>query len=186
MQNQLIGAPVIFWVFHVIRHYSKFLISHESNHSSKISYLLECCNYLEEVSSPHYIVYGHNDLLAANFLDDGKKIWLIDWEYAGYNDPLFDLGGLSSNNNFSTKQEKIMLENYFENKISNTLIHKFNCIKAASLLRETMWSMVAEIVSKIDSCRIAKITPFSYILLTSFMTIVIPQIFFNMFSLIII
>ena len=43
-----------------------------------------------------------------------------------------------------------MLENYFENKISNTLIHKFNCIKVASLLRETMWSMVAEIVSKID------------------------------------
>ena len=33
-----------------------------------------------------------------------------------------------------------MLENYFENKISNTLMYKFNCIKAASLLRETMWT----------------------------------------------
>ena len=43
-----------------------------------------------------------------------------------------------------------MLENYFEKKVSNTLMYKFNCIKAASLLRETMWSMVAEIVSKID------------------------------------
>ena len=38
----------------------------------------------------------------------------------------------------------------FEKKVGNSLMHKFNCIKAASLLRETMWSMVAEIVSKID------------------------------------
>ena len=150
MQNQLIGAPVIFWVFHVIRHYSKFLISHESNHSSKISYLLECCNYLEELSSPHYIVYGHNDLLAANFLDDGKKIWLIDWEYAGYNDPLFDLGGLASNNNFQGKQEISMLEKYFESKVDNKTIKRYQAMKTSSLLRETMWSMVSEISSKID------------------------------------
>ena len=63
---------------------------------------------------------------------------------------MFDLGGLSSNNNFSKKQEEIMLENYFEKKISSSLMHKFYCIKTASLLRETMWSMVAEIISKID------------------------------------
>ena len=43
-----------------------------------------------------------------------------------------------------------MLENYFEKKISNSLMHKYYCIKTASLLRETMWSMVAEIISKID------------------------------------
>ena len=42
-------------------------------------------------------VFGHNDLLAANIIDDGKRLWLVDWEYAGFNSPLFDLGGLASN-----------------------------------------------------------------------------------------
>ena len=46
-------------------------------------------------------VFGHNDLLAANFIDDGKRLWLIDWDYAGFNSPLFDLGGLASNNELS-------------------------------------------------------------------------------------
>jgi len=34
----------------------------------------------------------NNDLLAGNFVDDGKKLWLIDYEYSGNNDPFFELG----------------------------------------------------------------------------------------------
>ena len=34
----------------------------------------------------------NNDLLAGNFVDDGEKIWLIDYEYSGNNDPFFELG----------------------------------------------------------------------------------------------
>ena len=68
---------------------------------------------LENISSPYQIVFGHNDLLPANFLDDGKKIWLIDWEYAGFNSPLFDLGGIASNNDFSIEQETNFFLNAF-------------------------------------------------------------------------
>ena len=96
------------------------------------------------------IVFGHNDLLPANFLDDGSRFWIIDWEYAGYNTPLFDLGGLSSNNDFSFEEETYLLENYFENKINDKLLLQYNSLKCASLLRETMWSMVSELTSKID------------------------------------
>jgi thiamine kinase-like enzyme len=63
-----------------------------------------------------------HDLLPANFLDDGSRIWIIDWEYAGYNSPLFDLGGLSSNNNFEIKDDIFLLENYFEKKINDKLL----------------------------------------------------------------
>lgn len=150
IQNHLNGSPIIFWVFYVIRHYSNFLIKNNSTYTSKIEYLLSCNNFLESISAPHYIVYGHNDLLAANFLDDGKKLWLVDWEYSGFNDPLFDLGGLASNNNFQEKDEILMLEEYFEKNISNQQTLKYNAMKTASLLRETMWSMVSEITSKID------------------------------------
>ena len=88
--------------------------------------------------------------MPANFLDDGQRLWLVDWEYAGYNTPLFDLGGLASNNNFSNDEEIFLLENYFDHKIDSELLNKYNCLKSASLLRETMWSMVSEITSDID------------------------------------
>ena len=101
-------------------------------------------------SSPIEIVFGHNDLLPANFIQDKDRIWLIDREYAGFNTPLFDLGGLASNNDFSEKEEENLLEDYFEKKITSELFIKFKAIKCASLLRETMWSMVSEITSDIE------------------------------------
>ena len=95
-------------------------------------------------------MFSHNDLLPANFIQDQEKIWLIDWEYAGFNTPLFDLGGLASNNDFNENEEKYLLENYFEKKLSTDLLIKYKAIKSASLLRETMWSMVSEITSNIE------------------------------------
>ena len=89
-------------------------------------------------------------MLPANFIQDKDRIWLIDWEYAGFNTPLFDLGGLASNNDFSEKEEENLLEDYYEKKITSELFIKFKAIKCASLLRETMWSMVSEITSDIE------------------------------------
>ena len=144
------GLPQIFWVFHVIRHYKNFLEKNNSKYKKIINELIDKSEKIEKYSSPFDIVYGHNDLLAANFIKKNRKIYLVDWEYAGYNTPLFDLGGLSSNNNFNKKEDIIMLENYFDKKISNSLLSKYYCLKTASLLRETMWSMVAELISTID------------------------------------
>ena len=148
--KNLYGQSVIFWVFHVIRNYVKFLNDNKSLHIKILSDLISKSELLEKNSSPYEIVFGHNDLLPANFLDDGSKIWIIDWEYAGFNTPLFDLGGLSSNNDFSYKEEIYLLENYFENKINDKLLLQYNSLKCASLLRETMWSMVSELTSKIE------------------------------------
>ena len=148
--KNLYGQSIIFWVFHVIRNYVKFLNDNKSLHIKILSDLISKSESLEKNSSPYEIVFGHNDLLPANFLDDGSKIWIIDWEYAGFNTPLFDLGGLSSNNDFSYKEEIYLLENYFENKINDKLLLQYNSLKCASLLRETMWSMVSELTSKID------------------------------------
>ena len=150
MPKNMYGQSIIFWVFHVIRHYSKFLQENNSKYTSMLSDLLKKSDLIEKKSSPFEIVYAHNDLLPANFIKDNEQLWLIDWEYAGYNTALFDLGGLSSNNNFNEKEDIILLENYYEQKIEDEIIKKFKCLKSASLLRETMWSMVSEITSKID------------------------------------
>ena len=148
--NKLSGQPQIFWVFYVIKYYSNYLLNNNSSHISLIPSLLKKAEKLEKLSSPREIVFGHNDLLAANFLDDGSKIWVIDWEYGGFNDPLFDIGGLSSNNDLDENLENEVLEMYFKEKPSKDLIIKYNAMKTASLLRETMWSMVSEITSKIE------------------------------------
>ena len=148
--DQLIGQSVIFWVFHVIKNYKNFLDEHKSSYIKILPDLLKKALKLESLSSPFEIVFSHNDLLPANFIQDQEKIWLIDWEYAGFNTPLFDLGGLASNNDFNENEEKYLLENYFEKKLSSELLIKYKAIKSASLLRETMWSMVSEITSNIE------------------------------------
>ena len=148
--NKLSGQPQIFWVFYVIKYYSNYLLNNNSSHISLITSLLKKAEKLEKLSSPREIVFGHNDLLAANFLDDGSKIWVVDWEYGGFNDPLFDIGGLSSNNDLDENLENEVLEMYLKEKPSKDLIIKYNAMKTASLLRETMWSMVSEITSKIE------------------------------------
>ena len=148
--NFLSGQPAIFWVFHVIKYYANFLRSNHSIHQNKIDDLLLKASKLEKLSSPREIVFGHNDFLAANFLDDGSKIWVVDWEYGGFNDPLFDIGGLASNNDFNQDLEKEALEMYYEIPLTNDVLLKYNSMKTASLLRETMWSMVSEITSKLE------------------------------------
>ena len=78
--------------------------------------LLAAAEQLENSVGPIELVFGHNDLLAANLIDDGARLWLVDWEYGGFNSPLFDLGGLASNNELSPEQEDWLLEAYFERR----------------------------------------------------------------------
>ena len=144
------GPVLVFWVFHVIRDYAARLKELDSPYASQASELVAIGNKLEAEAGPFDLVFGHNDLLASNILDDGKRLWLIDWDYAGYNSPLFDLGGLASNNELSSEQEIWLLETYFEVPITDDLLHRYHTMKCASLLREAMWSMVSESTSNLD------------------------------------
>lgn len=148
--KHLRGPAMIFWVFHVIRDYGATLSERNSPHGELVAELVEIGNKLEQSAGPFDMVLGHNDLLAANLLDDGTRLWLIDFDYAGFNTPLFDLGGLASNNGLSQAQETAMLESYFEAPVTDDLLHRYEAKKCASLLRETMWSMVSELTSTLD------------------------------------
>lgn len=148
--KHLRGPALIFWVFHVIRDYAATLRAGNSSHCAQLSDLLDINEKLETAAGPFDIVFGHNDLLAANFLDDGSRLWLIDWDYAGFNTPLFDLGGLASNNGLDPAQETQLLELYYGAPVTDALLHRYTAMKCASLLRETMWSMVSEQSSKLD------------------------------------
>jgi len=148
--QHLRGPVLMFWVFHVLRDYAGTLRDGDSPHVSRLAPLMAKTDQLQQAVGPIDVVFGHNDLLPANFLDDGERLWLIDWDYAGFNSPLFDLGGLASNNGLSEDQERWLLETYFEAALNDALWHRYQAMKCASLLRETMWSMVSEIHSQID------------------------------------
>ena len=59
------------------------------------------------------VIFGHNDLLPANFLDDGKRLWLIDFEYAGFSTAMFDLAGAASNAGMSADESDELLGRLF-------------------------------------------------------------------------
>ena len=148
--QHLRGPAAMFWVFHVVRDYAHTLSEGNSRHTALLPDLLARAARLEAAVGPIEVVFGHNDLLAANFIDDGHRLWLVDWEYAGFNSPLFDLGGLASNSELSPEQEEQVLSLYFDRFVDDELRRRASAMTAASLLRETMWSMVAEIHSTVD------------------------------------
>jgi thiamine kinase-like enzyme len=150
LPKHLRGPALIFWVFHILRDYAGSLRDAESRSLGELPRLLAAAAELEAMVGPIDVVYGHNDLLPGNFIDDGKRLWLIDWDYAGFNSPLFDLGNLSSNNEVAPADEKWLLETYFERPLNVELNRRYHAMKCASLLRETMWSMVSEVHSTID------------------------------------
>ena len=140
----------MFWVFQVLRHYQHLLKEGISRHRDRLPELASIAATLEKTVGEVEIVFGHNDLLAANFIDDGEKIWLIDFDYAGFNSPLFDLSNLASNNELTVDQEIMMVEDYFGCSKDRRQWRSYYAMKCASLLRETLWSMVSEIHSQLD------------------------------------
>ncbi len=143
------GASLTFWVFQVLRDYAATLRDGASRHLDRLPGLMEEARELEAAVGRIEMVFGHNDLLPANFLADAQRMWLVDWDYAGWGSPLFDLGGLAANNGLSDTQEERLLTRYFGG-LDRDLIRRYRAMKAAAALREAMWSMVSEIHSELD------------------------------------
>ncbi len=99
--EHLTGAPAFFWVFHVIRDYAATLRALASRHVGDLDRYLAVNRRLESLQVPLPIVFGHHDLLPANVMDDGARLFLVDWEYGGFGTPLFDLANLAGNAGFS-------------------------------------------------------------------------------------
>ncbi|MEO8244423.1 MAG: choline/ethanolamine kinase family protein [bacterium] len=66
------------------------------------------------LATPVPLVASHCDPLCENFLDTGDRMWLVDWEYSGMNDPMWDLGDLSVEAEFDPVQDQTLLTAYFD------------------------------------------------------------------------
>ncbi|MBI1383493.1 MAG: phosphotransferase [Rhizobiales bacterium] len=145
MPRHVSGPGFMFWVFHVIRDYARSLRAARSRHAERLPGFLDLAERLERVQVPLPIVFGHNDFLPANFIDDGERIWLIDFEYAGFSTAMFDLAGIASNAQFAAEESEALLAAYFGRSPDAALMRSHAAMQCASLLRESMWAMVSEI-----------------------------------------
>ncbi|MDP2118669.1 MAG: choline/ethanolamine kinase family protein [Hoeflea sp.] len=145
MPHHVAGAGFMFWVFHVIRDYARTLRSGGSRMADQLPGWLELSGTLEAAQCPLPIVFGHNDLLPANFLDDGHKLWLIDFEYAGFSTAMFDIAGAASNAEMSPDEAAVLLEAALGSAPDPAITRAFHAMQCASLLRETLWSLVSEL-----------------------------------------
>lgn len=145
MPKHVRGPAALFWVFHVIRDYARTLEEGRSRMRAHLADYVALAEQFEAAQVSLPIVFGHNDLLPANFIDDGNRIWLIDFEYGAFSTAMFDLAGIASNALFAPEQDRELLSAYFGRKPEPELVQSHAAMKCASLLREAMWSMVSEI-----------------------------------------
>jgi thiamine kinase-like enzyme len=87
----------------------------------------------------------HNDLLNANFIDDGRRSWIVDWEYAGMGDPFFDLGNFAVNHELDEDGERRLLGAYGSDDAGALTLMRF-----MSDFREAMWGVVQQAISELD------------------------------------
>ena len=98
---------------------------------------------------PEVKVPCNNDLLAENFMDDGNKIWIIDYEYAGQNEASFDLGNLAAESDLTDSQLQRLCEAYWK---EHSPIKVAKAIAWSIIARYgwVLWASIQEQVSSID------------------------------------
>ncbi len=101
------------------------------------------------LSNPVEMRPCHNDLLSANFIDDGVRIRIVDWEYAGMGDPFFDLGNFSVNHGLTPEEDAQVLGAY-EGHVRPSRLARVTLMRTMSDFREAMWGVLQQGISTLD------------------------------------
>ncbi|MBA2720228.1 MAG: phosphotransferase [Chloroflexi bacterium] len=101
------------------------------------------------LSNPLEMRPCHNDLLNANFIDDGTRIRIVDWEYAGMGDPFFDLGNFSVNHGLTPDEDVTVLRAY-EGEVRPDRLARLTVMRTMSDFREAMWGVLQQGISTLD------------------------------------
>jgi thiamine kinase-like enzyme len=93
--------------------------------------------------------FCHNDLLNANFIDDGAAVRIVDWEYAGMGDRSFDFGNFAVNNELDEAGERTLLAEYF-GSCTGREHARLRLMRIMSDFREAMWGLVQQGISSLE------------------------------------
>jgi len=101
------------------------------------------------LADPVGLMPCHNDLLNANFIDDGARIRIVDWEYAGMGDPFFDLGNFSINHELTPDADEVLLQAYL-GSVPPSRRARLLLMRVVSDFREAMWGVLQQGISTLD------------------------------------
>ena len=93
-------------------------------------------------ASPMPLSPCHNDPWPGNLLDAGGRLYIIDWEFSGMNDPMWDLGDLSVEAGFEPEQDRVMIEAYYGADAPLALYSRLALYKALSDLLWALWGLI--------------------------------------------
>ncbi len=147
--NRLTGEMLYFCPFQTVRTYAATAARIGAQLPSDIAEMLADAALLSRRITPFRPALCHNDLLAANLIDSGGWLWLVDWEYAGIGHPSCDLANLSANARFATGQDRDLLAAY-HGDFTPLHLAELRIFKAISLLRESLWASIQTVTSDID------------------------------------
>jgi len=151
----------MFWVFHLNRRYARIIMQHGDtddgafggNSAPVLGRLMALNDELETAIGAITPVFCHNDLVAENILDDGVRFWLIDWEYGGWNDSLYDLACLAAHLDLGAEVADALLHRYLAlcgRKINQTERRRFAAWKCAALIWAALWGGVGRMFANLD------------------------------------
>jgi thiamine kinase-like enzyme len=141
--------PGRFDSFRVVEAYCVTATSRGVGVPADYSWAKEIADEIEAGHGSRDTVPCHNDLLNANFIDDGERLRIVDWEYAGMGDRFFDLANFSINHDFGAEENGTLLAEYL-GAVEPSALATLTVMRFMSDFREAMWGVVQQGVSELD------------------------------------
>ena len=138
--------------FRIVRDYAEIAEQHGVSLPDGYKSALSCAKAIAKATrgGEHEPVPCHNDLLAGNFLHDGDRLQIVDWEYAGMGDRYFDLANFAINNELDERQQEGLIEAYFGERGPEPRLAALRLMCFMSDFREAMWGVVQSVASDLD------------------------------------
>lgn len=133
-----------FELFNMIEEYLKVLSTKDIDLPSGYNDVVTAAEPVKSALNvnPAPLAPCHCDPLCENFLDDGGTMWIVDWEYSGMNDPLWDVGDLSVEAGMDSAQDAELMEAYFGRPPSAAETGRMVIYKAMCDLLWTLWGLI--------------------------------------------
>jgi thiamine kinase-like enzyme len=145
--------PTEFYASEIVSHYAEVAQSRGGILPDGFEHAGDCARKVVKAvrkNPEHQPLPCHNDLLTANFLNDGERLVIVDWEYAGMGDPFFDLGNFAVNNELGDADQERLLATYFGESATPRRRAALKLFRFMSDFREAMWGVVQTSVSQLD------------------------------------
>ena len=143
------AVPATFDSFRVVETYRQTTLERGGAVPDAYDWAHEIAGRIEARRSADAHVPCHNDLLNANFLFDGERLRIVDWEYAGMGDRFFDLANFAINHELDEAASEALLMAYV-GEVRHEHVRALALMGFMSDFREAMWGVLQSAISELD------------------------------------